>query len=80
MDESVYRISFCVTSNEPLLVLIDPSNEIARYTDIQCAAGTACEDVQVELFQGRRFLSEIAETSPAMTNMRWLAFVYRPSG
>ena len=67
MYEFVYSVSFRVTFDKSILVFEYSPDKVACYPDVQRAAGTACEDVQVVLFHGETFLSEIAGTSPAMT-------------
>jgi len=63
VDEFIYSVLFGVALNEAVLVLMHPANKIACYSDIQCAAGTTGQDIQIVLPHGLEFPSEIAPTS-----------------
>ncbi len=53
IDELVYSVPFRVTFDKAILVLVYPPDKVARYADVQRAAGSACQDVQVVLFHCR---------------------------
>ena len=49
IDEPMDVKSFGVTFDKAITMLVDPSDEIARDADVDCTAGSACKDVQIEL-------------------------------
>jgi hypothetical protein len=49
VDKSMDVESFGVTFDEPIAMFVYAANEIAGHADIDCAAGPAREDVEIEL-------------------------------